>query len=142
MRRLAFLPLLLLAAPGCLMKMPVKDEVYSPCRAIDSAGWKAHVERLPATRHPKPIMKPFLIVEGTVTVPEEIDVSLALGPLEKLREPVQEVLVRTVGPAETSGAPVSRAVRATLPLRKPVDLVRIRCGDGTLAVLRDIPTQD
>jgi hypothetical protein len=135
MLRVLALPLLLLPS-ACLVKMDVADDVYSPCRATSSSGWTAHVERR-QTAHGRPILKRWLIVEGKVTVPGEgYDVSLARGPVDKLREPVLQILVRTEGPdGPASGDPVTHDVRGSFPYGKRFGSLRIRCGDGTLATI-------
>ncbi len=137
MLRLTALPLMLLPA-ACVVKIPVAD-TYSQCRAISSTDWAAHVEIVP-TAHGKPILKPWLVVEGKVTVPGEgYAVTLDKGPLERLREPVQQILVRTTGPdGPATGGPVTHSVRGTFPARKNYASLRIRCGDGTLAIVRDV----
>ncbi|HEY0413014.1 MAG TPA: hypothetical protein VGD66_07725 [Allosphingosinicella sp.] len=142
MARLLALPLLLLPA-ACLVRIPVADPVYSPCHAVSSTGWSAHVERFP-TAHVRPILKPMLVVAGKVTVPGEgYAVSLDLGPVEKLREPVQEIMVRTTPPGgDATGGPATYDVRGTFPARKRYGAVRLRCGDGTLAIIRDVPRED
>lgn len=141
MLRAAALPLPLLLA-GCLVKMEVPDPVYSPCRALSSTGWSAHVETVP-TAHGRPILKPWLVVAGKVTVPGEgYEASLDLGPVEKLKEPVQQILVRTEGAqADALAAPVTRNVSGRFPARKTYRSVRIRCGDGTLATVAVSPLQ-
>jgi hypothetical protein len=135
MLRLAVLPLLLLPS-ACLVKMEVADDVYSPCHAVASTGWTAHVERR-QTAHGRPILKRWLIVEGKVTVPGEgYEVSLAVGPVERLREPVRQILVRTEPPGgAAAGGPVTHDVRASFPYGRSFRSLRIRCGDGTLATI-------
>jgi hypothetical protein len=137
--RLFAVPLLLLPA-ACVVRVPVEETIYSPCRATGSSDWKARVERLPsADRHP--VMRRMLIVEGKVTTPSpDYGVSLDLGPLEKLQPRVQQVIVRTDGPdVAPDGTPVTQPVRAVFPARKRHADVRIRCGDRTLANLPNVP---
>ena len=136
--RLFVLPLLF-APASCLMRLPVEETVYSPCQAVSSSDWKAHVERHP-TRHNRPILKRMLVVEGKVTVPGPgYDVSLDLGPVDKLEVKIQQIIVRTRG--EGAGAPEVRTVRGVFPARKRYGGLRIRCGDGTLAVVNEVPEQ-
>lgn len=133
---------LLLLPAACLVKLPVEETVYSPCHALASSDWRAHVIRIPSA-HVRPIMKPFLVVEGKVTVPGAgYSVSLDLGPVERLDGPVQQILVRTTPPdGAEAGPPVVQSVRGTFPARKRYSGLRIRCGDGTLALVRDIPRE-
>lgn len=140
MLRLAILLPLPLLAGGCLMLPVVEDPVYSTCHAIGSSDWTAHVERIP-DHHNRPVLKPTLIVSGQVTVPSDgYSVSLDLGPVEKIDGIVQQILVRT-GPPRRPAAQVltNVAVRGAFPARKHYDAVRIRCGDGTLAIIKSVP---
>jgi hypothetical protein len=119
--------------------MPVEDRIYSPCHVTASSDWTAHVERFP-TAHIRPIMKRMLVVEGKVTVPSAgYDVSLDLGPLEKLQPRVQQVLVRSSGPdSSEAAAPVVQSVRGVFPARRHYGSIRIRCADGTLAIIPSV----
>jgi hypothetical protein len=138
--RLAFLLPLPLLAGGCLMLPVVEDPVYSTCHAVGSSGWSAHVERIP-DHHNRPILKPTLIVSGQVIVPSEgYSVSLDLGPVEKLDGPVQQILVRTEPPREPAAQVLTNVdVRGAFPARKRYAALRIRCGDGTMAIIKPVP---
>jgi len=138
--RLALLLSLPLAAGGCLMLPVVEEPVYSTCHAVGSSDWTAHVERIP-DHHNRPILKPTLIVTGKVIVPSEgYSVSLDLGPVRKLDAPVQQILVRTEPPAGPAGqALTTEDVRGAFPALKRYGAVTIRCGDGTLAIIKPIP---
>ena len=132
------LPLPFLAG-GCLMLPVVDDPVYSTCHAVGSSGWSAHVERIP-DHHNRPILKPWLIVSGQVTVPSDgYSVSLDLGPVRKLDAPVQQIMVRTE-PARDVAAQVltNVEVRGAFPALKHYGAVTIRCGDGTMAIIKPI----
>lgn len=131
-------PLALLALSGCVVTTPVPEPVYSPCRATAGEGWTARVEKRPMTRHHPPIRKWRLIVDGTVTVPSDgYDVSLERGPVQRLKDPVQQILVRAVGGGE--GAPTSVRVHGEFEALKRYGAVTIRCGDGTIGIVRDVP---
>ena len=138
-RRAAILLLPLLAG-GCLHPPVVEDLVYSPCHAVSSGNWSAHVERIP-DHHNRPVLKPTLIVRGTVTVPGDgYAVSLDLGPVQKLDAPVQQIMVRTEGSGTQS--PTTLAVSGAFPALKRYGAVTIRCGDGTLAIIKPVPRRD
>jgi hypothetical protein len=138
--RLATILCLPLLAGGCLMLPVVEDPVYSTCHAIASSGWTARVDYIP-DHHNRPVFKPTLIVSGRVTVPSEgYAVSLDLGPVQKLDQPVQQILVRTESPSgsETS-ARTDVQVSGAFPALKRYGSVTIRCGDGTLAIVKPVP---
>ncbi|MDB5692743.1 MAG: hypothetical protein JWO81_1806 [Alphaproteobacteria bacterium] len=131
-----FLPLL---GGSCLMLPVVEENVYSPCHAVASSGWTAHVERIP-DHHNRPVLKPILIVRGRVTVPGEgYDVSLDLGPVQKLNGTVQQILLRTTPSGAAAGAPTMVDVSGAFPARKSYAAVTIRCGDGTIAIIKPVP---
>jgi len=135
-RAARFLVLPLLLAPAaCLTKIEVPDEIYSPCRALGSSDWSAHVETY-LTAHNRPVTRRHLIVDGKVTVPGPgYSVALDLGPLERLQPRVQQVIIRTTGTTSAGDAPTIVAVRGIFPPRKRYGPIRIRCGDGTLATI-------
>ncbi|MBV8685076.1 MAG: hypothetical protein JOZ90_14065 [Alphaproteobacteria bacterium] len=138
MRRTATLLILplLLAPSACLTKIEVPDGIYSACHALGSTGWSAHIETY-QTAHNRPLTKRNLVVEGKVTLPGPgYAVSLDLGPLERLQPRVQQVIVRTTG--EGVGAPTTQSVRGVFPARKHQAAIRVRCGDGTLAVIHQV----
>ncbi|MFL6861930.1 MAG: hypothetical protein ACJ8DZ_02910, partial [Allosphingosinicella sp.] len=79
-----------------------------------------------------------LIVDGQVTVPSDgYSVSLERGPVEKLRDPVQQIMIRTEGAGE--GDPRTMAVHGEFEALKRYGAVAIRCGDGTVGLIRDVP---
>ncbi len=125
---------------GCLMLPVVDDPVYSSCHALGSSGWSAHVERIP-DHHNRPILKPTLIVSGTVTVPSDgYSVSLDLGPVRKLDAPVQQIMVRTEPPRGPAAQMLTNvAVRGAFPALKRYGAVTIRCGDGIMAIIKPVP---
>lgn len=132
--RLLVLPLLL-APAACLTKIEVPDEIYSPCRALASSDWSAHIETY-QTAHNRPLTRRNLVVEGKVTVPgPAYAVSLDLGPVERLQPRVQQVIVRTAGESAAADSPTIRSVRGTFAWGKRQMPIRIRCGDGTLAFI-------
>ncbi|HEY1606293.1 MAG TPA: hypothetical protein VGF77_11935 [Allosphingosinicella sp.] len=130
-----FLPLL---AGGCLMLPVVEEHVYSTCHALGSSDWDAHVERIP-DHHNRPVLKPILLVSGKVIVPGGTSASLDLGPVQKLDAPVQQILVRTDPPGgKAAQAPTIVEVRGRFPALKRYGAVIIRCGDGTMAIVKPI----
>ena len=133
------LPLL---AGGCVVSVPVPENVYSTCHAIESSDWNARVERI-ADNHNRPVYHPILIVSGKVVVPNvNYAVSLDLGPVHKLDEPVQQILVRTIPPGEPGvGPPATIAVEGRFPARKRYGALEIRCGDGILAIVKSVPRE-
>src|SRR3954454_2574388 len=136
----AAIPLLSLLAGGCLHPPVVEDAVYSPCHAVSAGDWSAHVERIP-DHHNRPVLKPILFVSGKVTVPGDgYAVSLELGPVQRLDAPVQQILVRTEGSG--TGAPTKLNVSGAFPALKRYGAVTIRCGDGTLAIIKPVPRSD
>jgi hypothetical protein len=143
MRSASFLLLLLPSlAGGCVADVPVPETVYSTCHAIGSGDWKAKVEKRDMTLHHPPLRKWRLIVDGTVTVPGEgYDVFLELGPVQKLRDPVQQIMVRTNGPANPppDAAPTRIAVHGEFAALKRYGGVTLRCGDGTIGLIPFVP---
>jgi hypothetical protein len=135
--------LLPLLTGGCLMLPVIEDPVYSPCHAVASSGWSAHVERI-ADHHNRPLLKRTLIVSGRVTVPSEgYSVSLDLGPVQKLDGKVQQILVRTTPPGEAAAQALTTLdVRGAFPALKNYTAVTIRCGDGTMAIIKPVPRRD
>jgi hypothetical protein len=129
----ALAPLLGLAA---CVPSPAPEPIYSTCHVLGSSDWKARVETFP-TASPVPYLRRKLIVSGKVTTAGGgIHVSLAEGPVARLDDPVQQVLVRTEG--SPGGAPVTHNVRAVLPALDRYGGVAIRCGDGIIAEIRDV----
>jgi hypothetical protein len=118
----------------------VEDPVYSACHAVGSSGWTARVDYVP-DHHNRPVFKPTLIVSGRVTLPSDgYAVSLDRGPVQKLDAPVQQILVRTEAPGGTAApARTEVAVSAAFPALKRYGAVTIRCGDGTLAIIKPVP---
>ena len=138
--RLAAALCLPLLAGSCLMLPVVEENVYSACHATGSSDWSAHVERIP-DHHNRPILRPTLIVAGRVTVPSEgYSVSLDLGPVQMLDAPVQQVLLRTIPPSGPAAQALTIVdVRGAFPAMKRYGAVTIRCGDGTLAIIKPVP---
>ena len=129
----AFLPL------AACVPTPAPEPIYSACRVLGSSDWKARVETYP-TASPIPYLRRRLIVTGKVTTAGDgFDVSLAEGPVERLDDPVQQVLVRTEGSARAGAAPVTHNVRGVFPALDHYGGVAIRCGDGIIAEIRDVP---
>lgn len=140
--RLAAVALLPLLSGGCLALPVIEENVYSPCHAIASSGWTAHVERIP-DHHNRPVLKPILIVSGQVTMPSQgYEVSLELGPVQKLNGAVQQILLRTTPSGEATGGPAVLDVSGAFPARKSYAEVTIRCGDGTMAIIKSVPRTD
>ena len=140
--RFAALLLLPLLTGGCLMLPVVEEQVYSTCHAVGASGWTARVDYIP-DHHNRPIYKPTLIVSGRVTLPGEgYAVSLGLGPVQKLDAPVQQIMVRTAPPSSPTGtAKRDVFVRGAFPALKHYGAVTIRCGDGTLAIIKPVPRE-
>jgi hypothetical protein len=136
MRRAALLLLIPLGC-GCVLGEPGDRIVYSPCHALSTGGWKAWVERIDISTQKAPLHRTFLFVEGQVTVPESDAVRLARGPVLQLDAPVQQILVRTEGPG--TGAPVTHRVSGRFkPLRR-YGSIAIRCGDGIVGTVPEVP---
>jgi hypothetical protein len=120
---------------GCVV--PIAEPVYSTCRGVSGGDWHASIERVPRWRGGRPI-KPILVVSGRINVPETVDVSMILGPVEKLERRVQQILVRTDGSAPEGAPLVARSVSARFEAGE-VQSVRIRCGDGIFASIATVP---
>ncbi|HEX8623126.1 MAG TPA: hypothetical protein VF718_14250 [Allosphingosinicella sp.] len=131
----AALPVLLIL-PSCIPS-PAPEPIYSACRGVlGSSDWQARVELSPSAS-PIPYVRRKLIVTGKVTTAGGgVYVSLAQGPVARLDDPVQQVLVRTEG--SPGGAPVAHNVRAVMPALDRYGAVAIRCGDGIIAEIRDV----
>jgi hypothetical protein len=136
--RRAALALLLGLIAGCAIDGPVREYAYAPCHVLGSSDWKAHVE-FSSTSTPVPYLTRKLVVTGKVTTAPGVEASLAQGPVARLDEPIQQVRVRTEGSAEAGGAPVVHDVRGVFPAIDRYGGVAIRCGDGIIAEVRDVP---
>ncbi|HEX8307057.1 MAG TPA: hypothetical protein VF645_01390 [Allosphingosinicella sp.] len=136
-RRAAFALLLALPA-ACAIDGPVRRSDYAPCHVLGSSDWKAHVE-FSSTSSPIPYLTRKLVVTGKVTTARGYSASLAQGPVARLDEPIQQVRVRTEGSAEPGGAPVVHDVRGVFPAIDRYGGVAIRCGDGIIAEVREVP---
>jgi hypothetical protein len=133
-RLLAALPALLIL-PSCI-PTPAPEPIYSACHVLGSSDWQARVELSPSAS-PIPYVRRKLVVTGKVTTAGGgIYVSLAEGPVSRLDDPVQQVLVRTEG--SPGGAPVAHNVRGVFPALDHYGGVAIRCGDGIIAEIRDV----
>jgi hypothetical protein len=133
--RAALAPLLGLAA---CVPSPVPEPLYSSCHVLGSSDWQARVEIYPSAS-PKPYLRRRLIVTGKVrTAGSGFYVSLAQGPVSRLDDPVQQVMVRTEGSAQAGAAPVVHNVRGVFPALDHYGGVAIRCGDGIIAEIRDV----
>jgi hypothetical protein len=137
LRRHAALALILTLPAGCALDGPVRDTGYSACHVLGSSDWKAHVEIFP-TASPIPYLRRKLVVTGKVRTAAGYYPSLADGPVVRLDEPVQQVVVRTEGQAEPGAASVVHNVRGVFPAIKRYGGVAIRCGDGIIAEIRDV----
>ena len=136
--RRAALALILVAPAGCALDGPVREVGYAPCHVLGSSDWKAHVEIFP-TASAIPFLRRKLIVTGKVTTASGYYASLAEGPVARLDDPIQQVRVRTEGSPAAGGAPVVHEVRGVFPAMKRYGGVAIRCGDGIIAEIRDVP---
>lgn len=137
-RRAAALAFLLALPAACALDGPIRETGYSACRVLGSSDWKAHVE-FSATDSPIPYLRRKLVVTGKVTTAGGYSASLAQGPVSRLDDPVQQVIVRTEGEAEAGAAPVTHDVRGVFEGIKRYGGVAIRCGDGIIAEIRDVP---
>jgi hypothetical protein len=133
----AALAALLFLPAACAVNPPVPETIYSSCHVLGSSGWKAAVE-FDATASPIPYLRRKLVVTGKVTTAAGLYASIAEGPVSHLDDPIQQVLVRIEGRAE-AGAPVSHDVRAVFPALDRYGGVAIRCGDGIIAEIHDVP---
>jgi hypothetical protein len=130
---------LIFALPaGCAIDGPVREEGYAPCQVLGSSDWKAHVE-FSSTSSPIPYLTRKLVVSGKVTTASGLQASLAQGPVARLDDPIQQVRVRTEGSAQPGGAPVVHEVRGVFPAIERYGGVAIRCGDGIIAEVREVP---
>ncbi len=136
--RRATLILLLPLTAGCISTAKVPETIYSPCHVLGSSDWKAQVE-FSSTASPIPYLTRKLIVTGKVTTAGGYYASIDQGPVARLDEPVQQVMVRTEGSPEAGAAPVTHNVRAVMPALKRYGGVAIRCGDGIIAEIRNVP---
>lgn len=137
-KRGAALALLFMIPAGCAIDGPVRETEYAPCHVLGTSDWKAHVEIFP-TASPVPYLRRKLVVTGKVTTAAGYSASLTEGPVARLDEPVQQVRVRTEGSGEPGAAPVVHEVQGIFPAMKHYGGVAIRCGDGIVAEIRDVP---
>ncbi|HEX8448363.1 MAG TPA: hypothetical protein VF652_02120 [Allosphingosinicella sp.] len=130
---------ILLALPAaCALDGPIRETGYAPCHVLGSSDWKARVE-FSSTSSPIPYLTRKLVVTGKVTTAPGYSASLAEGPVARLDDPIQQVRVRTEGSAEPGGAPVVHDVRGVFPAIDRYGGVAIRCGDGIIAEVREVP---
>lgn len=134
--RLLLLPLLLIPS-GCLLLNPKAMDVYSPCHATASGNWRAHVSRISITTQKAPLHHTYLFVQGEVTAPEGDQVSLERGPVLQLAGPVQQIMVRTDGPG--TGALATHPVQGRFKPLKRYGSISLRCGDGIIGTIKDVP---
>jgi hypothetical protein len=125
-----------LILPSCI-PTPAPEPTYSACRGVlGSSDWQARVELDPSSS-PIPYVRRKLVVTGRVTTAGRgVYVSLEPGPVEKLDDPVQQVILRTEG--SPGGAPAVQNVRVRLPAIDRYGGVAVRCGDGIIAEIRDV----
>ncbi|HEX2763360.1 MAG TPA: hypothetical protein VHM92_05875 [Allosphingosinicella sp.] len=124
---------------ACVVSTPVPETIYAPCHVAGSSEWKARVEIFPSS-HPKPILHRMLVVTGKVRVATGAGAAIERGPVARLDEPVQQVLVRAPAPIGEGSSTELRSVRAVFPALKRYGGVEIRCGDGIIAQIPDVPT--
>lgn len=136
--RRAALALLLAIPAGCALDGPIRETGYAPCHVLGSSDWKAEVE-FSSTSSPIPYLTRKLVVTGKVTTARGVYASLAEGPVARLDDPIQQVRVRTEGAAEPGGGSVVHDVRIAVPAIKRYGGVAIRCGDGIIAEVREVP---
>lgn len=138
LRRGAAIALLLSLGAGCALDGPIRETGYASCHVLGSSDWKAQVE-FSSTSSPIPYLTRKLVVTGKVITAGGYHASLAEGPVARLDEPIQQVRVRTEGSAEAGAAPVTHNVRGVFPAIERYGGVAIRCGDGIIAEIRDVP---
>jgi hypothetical protein len=117
-------------APQPQPQGPTRD-----CPISSSSDWAAWVNAMPG-----PNARPTLIVTGKVTLPSGGHrVSLHAGPVLELYPPIQQVLLKAVAPTGegTPEAPTLE-VRVELPALDTYGEVHVRCGNRTLATIRNI----
>lgn len=137
----ALLPIPLLLLPGaCLLLDPATKVVYSPCHAVSTGDWQAYVARIDVSTQKAPLHRTLLFVEGNVAAPESDAVSLERGPVQQLVGPVQQIMVRTEGPG--TGPPVAHRVQGRFKALPRYASVAIRCGDGIVGTIRNVPRRD
>jgi hypothetical protein len=136
--RAALTALLFFLPPACAVNTSVPKTVYSACHVLGSSDWQARVEIFP-NNNPDPYLRRKLVVTGKVTTAAGIYPSLAPGRVTRLDEPVQQIRVRTEGTAEAGAGPVAHNVRGVFPALKNYGGVEIRCGDGIIGQIRDVP---
>lgn len=129
---------LVLALSACALDNPLRDTRYSACHVLGSSDWKAQVE-LYESKGVLPYLKRRLVVTGKVTTAGGYLASLGQGPVARLDEPVQHVTVRTEGSPQAGAAPVVHEVRGVFPAMKRYGGIAIRCGDGVIAEIREVP---
>jgi hypothetical protein len=134
----AAIALVLLIPAGCAIDGPIRETGYAPCHVLGSSDWEAHVE-FSSTSSPIPYLTRRLVVTGKVTTARGYHASLTEGPVARLDEPIQQVRVRTEGTAEAGGAPVVQNVRGIFPAIESYGGVAVRCGDGIIAEIREVP---
>ncbi|HEU0135503.1 MAG TPA: hypothetical protein VFR28_11835 [Allosphingosinicella sp.] len=132
------LAVLLALSAGCAIDGPIRETGYSACHVLGSSDWKAEVV-LDPTESPVPYLRRKLVVTGKVTTAGGYLASLGEGPVARLDEPIQQVMVRTDGAPEAGAAPVVHEVRGVFPAIKRYGGVAIRCGDGIIAEIREVP---
>jgi hypothetical protein len=137
-RARAAAPLLLFLAASCAVHTPVPETIYSACNVLGSSDWKARVEIFESS-HPIPVLDRRLIVTGKVRTAGDLFVSLDRGPVARLDDPVQQIMVRTEGSPQSGVAPVTHQVRGEFPALKRYGAVALRCGDGIIAEIKDVP---
>ena len=137
-RRSSAAALLLLLPAACVVHTPVPETIYSTCHVLGSSGWTARVEVF-ESNHPIPVLDRRLIVTGKVTTAGDLFVSLERGPVARLDDPVQQIMVRTEGTPQANVAPVTHNVRGEFPALKRYGGVALRCGDGIIGEIKDVP---
>lgn len=136
--RAALTALFLLLPAACAVNPSVPKTAYSPCHVLGSSDWRARVEVFP-NNNPDPYLRRKLVVTGKVTTAAGVYASLAPGPVARLDQPVQQILVRTEGSAEAGAAPADHNVRGVFPALKDYGGIEIRCGDGIIGHISDVP---
>ena len=136
--RAALAALLLPLPAACAVNTTLPKGVYSPCRVLGSSDWKAQVQIF-ANATPDPFLRRKLVVTGKVRTAGGVFASLEPGPVARLDEPVQQLIVRTEGTPEPGSPPSDHNVRIVVPALKTYGGVAIRCGDGIIAEIRDVP---
>jgi hypothetical protein len=134
--RLSILAGLCFTLAGC--HVPVPETVYSSCKAIATANWKARMER--GVRNGLLGAPRILVVEGDVTLPTGgYALSLDKGALQRNDPYYLQVHLRTNGQSDSATQAVTtQHVVGRMTVGERFEGVHIRCGDALIAEIPQI----